>query len=124
MSVWSEIEALPKGKSIVHVGLNDWEIGKNFSIEYGIHSNVKIFLLAINKILKDKITRNKKTEILSRLKTIKNQNWTYKNQLLRTKTYSYKKHKPIKPDWLMMNIVDTIPNNAIIVEEALTSSKN
>ena len=33
MSVWSEVEPLPEGMPVVHIGLVDWDMGKNFAAE-------------------------------------------------------------------------------------------
>ena len=41
MSVWSETEPLPKNMSILQIGMDDWEIGKNYYTELAILGNVK-----------------------------------------------------------------------------------
>ena len=49
MSVWSEDECLPKNMSILHIGLRDWEIGKNYQTELAIYGHVKSSLKKINE---------------------------------------------------------------------------
>ena len=40
MSVWSSIEPLPKNMSIIHIGIRDWELAKNYHTEQAILGNV------------------------------------------------------------------------------------
>ena len=47
MSVWSEVEPLPDGLPVVHIGLVDWDMGKNFAAEIAVQADVRETLLAL-----------------------------------------------------------------------------
>ncbi|GIT47825.1 MAG: hypothetical protein Ct9H300mP13_6210 [Gammaproteobacteria bacterium] len=43
---------------------------------------------------------------------------------MRGKTVGLANEMPINPDWLMLQLAESIPENAIIVDEGLTGAKN
>ena len=51
MSVWSEVEPLPEGLPVVHIGLVDWDMGKNFAAEMAVRADVRETLLALTPVL-------------------------------------------------------------------------
>ena len=123
MSVWSSTEPLPKNMPIIHIGMRDWEIAKNYYTEFGILGNVKTTLKSLNKIIKKGITKKYITETNNRLKNINSRNWKYNKKQLIKKTLLDKDKKPITPNWLMMAISENQNTNTIVVEEALVSSR-
>ena len=52
MSVWSEVEPLPEDMPVVHIGLVDWDMGKNFAAEMAVRADVRETLLALTPVLK------------------------------------------------------------------------
>jgi benzoylformate decarboxylase len=57
MSVWSSTDPLPNNISVIHIGMRDWEIAKNYHTELGILGNVKTTLKSLNKVIKKSITK-------------------------------------------------------------------
>ena len=51
MSVWSEVEPLPEGLPVVHIGLIDWDMGKNFAAEMAVRADVRETLEALTPLL-------------------------------------------------------------------------
>ena len=51
MSVWSEVEPLPDGMAVVHIGLVDWDMGKNFAAEMAVRADLRETLLALTPVL-------------------------------------------------------------------------
>src|SRR6516165_11848908 len=51
MSVWSEVDAMPAGLPVVHIGLNDWDMGKNFAAELAVRADLGETLLALVPLL-------------------------------------------------------------------------
>ncbi|MCZ6844285.1 MAG: thiamine pyrophosphate-binding protein, partial [Alphaproteobacteria bacterium] len=54
MSVFSEIDPLPNGLAIVQIGLDDWEMGKNYPAEIALLCDVRETLAALVPVLEKK----------------------------------------------------------------------
>jgi len=124
MSIWSSTDPLPKDMSIIHIGLRDWEIAKNYHTEQAILGNVKTTLLSLNKIIGDNISKNYILSSNKRIKKIENNNWNKNKHNLVTKTLKDHNKNPITPNWLMMSIAENVSDKNIVIEEALVSSRN
>ncbi|MFL2682135.1 MAG: thiamine pyrophosphate-binding protein [Alphaproteobacteria bacterium] len=123
MSVWNDTEPLPSKMPIIHIGINEWEIGKNYFTELAIIGNVKNTLHDINQYLKNTLTSKESVKAKKNLEHIAKNNWTVKKKKLISKTLDDKLKKPITPNWLMMNIANNITKNNIVVEEGLVSTR-
>ena len=124
MSVWSSIEPLPKNMSIIHIGIRDWELAKNYHTEQAILGNVKTTLINLNKILSNNLDKTYKNNAVIRIKKIEKNNWSKNKKDLTSKTSKDKNIIPITPNWLMMTLAENISSNNIVVEEALVSSRS
>jgi len=123
MSVWSSTDPLPNNISVIHIGMRDWEIAKNYHTELGILGNVKTTLKSLNKVIKKSITKTYIKQANKRIKNLESKNWNFNRNKLIKKTQFDKNTKPITPDWLMMAIAKNKSANTIVVEEALVSSR-
>ena len=124
MSVWSSTEPLPKNMSIIHIGIRDWELAKNYHTEQAILGNVKTTLLNLNKTIANNLNKKYKNNANRRIKEIEKINWSINKKNLTSTTLKDKDIIPITPDWLMMTLAENISNNNIVVEEALVSSRS
>ena len=124
MSVWSSTEPLPKNMSIIHIGIRDWELAKNYHTEQAILGNVKTTLLNLNKTIANNLNKKYKNNANRRIKEIEKINWSKNKKNLTSTTLKDKDIIPITPDWLMMTLAENISNNNIVVEEALVSSRS
>ena len=124
MSVWSVIEPLPTGMPIVQIGLRDWEMGKNYPSEVALRSDVGVTLRVLVPMLQDKIDAKGQFTSVERLESIAPNNWSARREEMRRKTVGLANEMPINPDWLMLQLAESIPENAIIVDEGLTGAKN
>ncbi len=125
MSVWSPLEPLPEEMPIIQIGLNDWEMGKNFPTELAVRSNVKETLSVLNKEIK-KLNKN---EFFSSAKNrslkLKKINWTAKREKLVQKlSAQISNEDKINPSWMIKLIVDIMSKDTIIVEEGLLSTRD
>ena len=123
MSVWSEVDALPDNMAIVQIGLRDWEMGKNYETEIAVRSDVKETLRALNPMLEAKGGAARKEAAAAAIAGLRDRNWTAKREAARAKAADAASAKPIAPDWLMMRIAETMPEDAIVVEEGLVSTR-
>jgi benzoylformate decarboxylase len=123
MSVHSEIDPKPDGLSIVQIGLVDWDLAKNYAAEIALKADVKETLrvllpaleVAGGAALADR-ARHGRAELTGK-------NWSARRQGLIAQIASAKDKSPIDPDYLTLQLVDAMPDQAILVDEALTSGR-
>ena len=124
MSVWSATDPLPLDLPIVQIGLRDWEMGKNYPAEIALRSDVKETLQKLIPQLRQlQDTKRTRTSVTS-LEQIAQNNWSTNREQRRQDIGARLDDSSIDPDWLMMQIADSIPADTIIVDEGLTTSKN
>ncbi|MBN9003874.1 MAG: thiamine pyrophosphate-binding protein [Rhizobiales bacterium] len=123
MSVYSEIDPLPAGLSIAQVGLIDWDIGKNYPVDIALKADVKETLLALIPALKSAGGKALETRARDGLAKLKAANWTARRAKLVEEITKAGSKTPINPDWLALKVIDAMPDNAILVDEGLTSSR-
>jgi benzoylformate decarboxylase len=124
MSVWSEIDPLPNGMAIVQIGLEDWEMGKNYAAEIALRGDVRETLAALVPVLKEKGGPFQAAAAQERLDAVKDRNWSAL-RIQRCETALAKQDTaPIDGDWLMMDICNALPDDAIVVNEGLTTAWN
>jgi benzoylformate decarboxylase len=124
MSVWSETDPLPPDLPIVQIGLRDWEMGKNYPSEIALRSDVKETLQKLIPQLRQMQGTEKARTSVRALKKFSQNNWSTKRRQRQQDIGDRSDETSIDPDWLMMQIADSIPADTIIVDEGLTTSKN
>jgi benzoylformate decarboxylase len=123
MSVYSEIDPLPDGLSIVQVGLVDWDLAKNYGAEIAIKADVKETLRALIPALKTAGGSALESRAKQGLAALAPKNWTAKRRTLIGLISKASDRSPIDADWLSLQVVEAMPDNAILVDEGLTSSR-
>lgn len=123
MSVWSEVSPLPEHLKIVHIGLVDWDMGKNYAADMAILSDLKSTITA----LLPELRKQGGAELEARAQTLSAEyvstNWSSKRTSLITRLEDMGDECPLNPDWLMMKVTETLPDNAVVVNEGLTSTR-
>jgi benzoylformate decarboxylase len=119
MSVYSPSAPLPERMQVLHLSERDWELGKNYPTELALRANVKETLRALLPLVR---TRHDSAAAGRRLAALKPRNWLAQREQARGETLRAAQTVPIDPRYLMLAISETLPHNAIVVEEALTSS--
>ena len=122
-SVASDVVPLPPGAAVIQIGLRDWEAGKNYPAEIALHADVGETLRALIPVLEQKGGAALKATAASRLAALQDKNWRARYPKVRDRALSQSSDVPIAPEWLTVNIVDALPEDAIIVNEALTSMR-
>jgi benzoylformate decarboxylase len=122
MSPYSPIDPLPDAMPVMHITERDWELGKNYPTEFAIRADVKTTLRALLPILRSKRSSKQASEASRRLRQLASRNWSMQRDEARRQTGEMSISSPIDPRYLMMRLVDALPDNAIVVEEALTAA--
>jgi benzoylformate decarboxylase len=123
MSVHSEVEPLPEGLPIVQIGLVEWDLAKNYGAEIALKADVRETLRALVPALKSAGGAALEARAKARIAALAPKNWTARRVAIVEQIGKAKDRSPIDPDYLALQVVETMPDNAILVDEGLTSSR-
>jgi benzoylformate decarboxylase len=123
MSVYSEVDPLPDGLSIVQVGLVDSDLAKNYGAEIAVKADVRETLRALVPALKQAGGSALEARARQGLAALSSKNWAAKRKALVEQISKAANTSPIDPDWLALQVVEAMPDHAILVDEGLTSSR-
>jgi len=123
MSVWSEIDPLPSGLPVVHIGQCDWDMGKNFAAEIAVRADLRETLLALAPLVKKIGGDRHTTRATSALSEIAKANWAARRPSLVARIERGRSAKPIDPDWLCLQVANALPKDAVVVNEGLTAAR-
>ena len=123
MSVHSEVDPLPEGLPILQIGLVDGDLAKNYGAEIALKADVKETL----RVLVPALTAAGGDVLAARARqgiaVLSSKNWTARRAALVAQISKGGDRSPIDPDWLALQLVEAMPENAILVDEGLTSSR-
>src|SRR3989442_360489 len=119
MSVYSPVEPLPPGLPVIHVSERTHELGKNYRTDLAVQADVKQTLAALLPLLRK---RSKPEEAQSRLAELKPRNWSAQRDKARIDAMLAAETSPIDPQYLMLRFTETLPRDAVVVDEGLVST--
>jgi len=122
MSVYSPLEPLPDHLPVVHLSERSHELGKNYRTELAVQADVRQTLKALLPVLRAKRTPLAAENAALRLAELRPHNWSAQRDLARIEAMHAAETAPIDPRYLMLRIAETLPRDAVVVEEALTST--
>jgi benzoylformate decarboxylase len=123
MSVHSDIEPKPEGMSILQIGLVEWDLAKNYAAEIALKADVKETLRSLIPALRDLGGAALDARAKKGATALAAGNWTARRARLVAEISAHADRAPIDPDWLTLQLVQAMPDNAILVDEGLTSSR-
>ncbi|WP_024518350.1 thiamine pyrophosphate-binding protein [Bradyrhizobium sp. Tv2a-2] len=123
MSVHSEVEPLPDGLSIAQIGLVDWDLAKNFGAEIALKADVKETLKALVPALKAAGGSALEARAQKGISELAPKNWSTRRKAVVEQIGKAARKSPIDPDYLALQVVEAMPDNAILVDEGLTSAR-
>jgi benzoylformate decarboxylase len=123
MSVYSEVDPMPEGMPIVQIGLVEWDLAKNYGAEIALKADVKETLRVLVPALKAAGGAALEARARQGIAALKPKNWTARRATLVEQISKARDRSPIDPDYLALQVVEAMPDNAILVDEGLTSSR-
>jgi benzoylformate decarboxylase len=123
MSVHSEIEPLPDGLPLLQIGLVDWDLAKNFGAEIALKADVRETLRALIPVLQELGGAALQSRANRGMAQLSSTNWTARRMALVAQITKAEGTSPIDPDYLALQVVEAMPEHAILVDEGLTSSR-
>ena len=119
MSVYSPVEPLPPELPVVHISERAHELGKNYRTDVAVEADVKETLRALLPLLRKRVPSE---EAEKRLAQLKASNWSAQRDKARMEAMLAAETKPIDPQYLMLRIAETLPRDAVVVDEGLVST--
>lgn len=119
MSVYSPVEPLPPELPVIHVSERAHELGKNYRTDVAVEADVRETLRALLPLLKKKVSVR---EGAKRLAELKARNWSAQRDQARMEAMLAAETKPIDPQYLMLRLTETLPRDAVVVDEGLVST--
>jgi benzoylformate decarboxylase len=123
MSVHSEVDPLPEGLPMVQVGLVEWDLAKNYGAEIALKADVKETLRVLVPALKSAGGAALEARAKQGLSELASKNWSARRAALIKEISKSSDRSPIDPDYLALQVVEAMPDHAILVDEGLTSSR-
>ena len=112
---------LPPGLPVVQVGERSADLAKNYPTELAVQADVRETLAALNERLRARRPAGHEAAARQRIEELRPRNWSAAREAL-VRSLGPCAKKPIHPDHLMRVLSDTLPADAVVVDEALTSS--
>src|SRR5215469_4861327 len=121
LSLPSDVEPMPEGLPVIHLDVDAWEIGKNYPAKVGILGDPKATLPDLAEALRKRLTPAARKEAEARFAKSRSTMDT-RRRGLREQAAAEAGRTPITPLALVASVVDALPEDAVVVEEAISSS--
>ena len=119
MSVYSPVEPLPPDLPVIHVSERAHELGKNYRTDLAVQADVKQTLLSLLPLLRNRVEPAKAQ---ARLRELQSNNWTAQRDKARVEAMLAAETSPIDPQYLALRFTETLPRDAVVVDEGLVST--
>jgi benzoylformate decarboxylase len=121
LSLPSDVEPMPEGMPLIHLDVDPWEIGKNYPAKVAILGDPKATLPELTEALRRHLPAGSRKDAQARLETLRA---AQADQLaaLRGRAAAEAGRSPMTALALVAAVADAVPDDAVIVEEAISSS--
>ncbi len=123
MSVWSEVDPMPEDLPIVHIGLVDWDMGKNYPVEQAIYGDLRETLKALIPAIREKGGTALAERVKVAIGVMADRNWSAKRAKLVDAIESAEPMTPMSTDLFCLRLVEGLPDDAVVVQEGITSTR-
>ena len=110
----------PQAK-VIHIDLNSYEIAKNHPVTLGVTADPKLTLAKVAQALQQRMTARQKESAASRLATLSDAKEAQRQQAFK-QDRAVRETVPLKMSRFMEELMNQLPEDAIIFDEALTNS--
>ena len=112
---------LPPGLAVVQMGERSADLAKNYPTELAVQADVRETLAALNERLRVRRPAGYEAAARHRIEELRPGNWSAAREAF-LRSMEPSAGAPIHPDHLMRVLSDTLPADAVVVDEGLTSS--
>jgi benzoylformate decarboxylase len=121
LSLPSDVEAVPEGLKIIHLDTDAWEIGKTYRTEIGILGDPKPTLPELTAAIAARMGAAQTARARDRLAAARRSIAAQLTEL-KSRAAAEAAKTPIRPLALLAAIGETLPRDAIVIDEAISSS--
>jgi benzoylformate decarboxylase len=121
LSLPSDVEPIAPGMPLIHLDIDPWEIGKNYPASVGILGDPKVTLPDLTAAIRDRMSASAQGAARRRMQSASDAARAERDDLV-AKARSLNGRTPVQPLALLQAIGETLPKDAIVVEEALSSA--
>ena len=122
LSTHSEVDPLPDTTKVIQIGQRDWELGKNYAAETAIRADVRETLKDLTAALRRIGGEAHAMHAATAIAALAENNWSAHRARKYEAAMANAEASPMAPDWLMAALVENLPENAIVVDEGITSA--
>jgi benzoylformate decarboxylase len=112
---------MPEGMTVVHMDTDPWQLGKNYPAKVAILGDPKATLPDLAEALRKRLGSGGVKERQAKIAALSAAH-TSATEKLRTKARTEVQSSPISPLALVGAVADAVPDDAIIVDESISSS--
>ena len=120
LSLPSDVEPMPEGLPLIQLDVDPWEIGKNYPAKVAIAGDPKATLPDLAEALRKRLTPAARKEAQARTAAL-GAAMEKRRRGLRESAAAEAGRTPISPLSLVAAAVDAIPEDAIVVDESISS---
>jgi benzoylformate decarboxylase len=120
LSLPSDVEPMPEGLPVIHLDVDPWEIGKNYPARVAILGEPKATLPDLAEALRQRLSPAARQEAQARLQQHHGTMEARRRQL-RERAAAEAGRTPITPLALVTAVVDAVPDDAVVVDESISS---
>ena len=120
LSLPSDVEPMPEGLPLIHLDLDPWEIGKNYPAQVAIQGDPKATLPELVEALRRRLSPAQAREVTARAERLRVAQ-EKRREALRQEAAAQGSRSPISPLALVGAVAGALPDEAIIVDESISS---
>src|SRR5262245_16988698 len=120
LSLPSDVEPMPEGLPLIHLDVDPWEIGKNYPAEIAIQGDPKATLPELVEALRRRLSPAQAKEVAARAERLRVAQ-EKRREALRQEAAAQASRSPISPLALVGAVAGALPDEAIIVDESISS---
>ena len=121
LSLPSDVEPMPEGMTVVHMDTDPWQLGKNYPAQVAILGDPKATLPDLAEALRKRLGAGTRKERAAKIAELSAAHGAA-TEKLRAKARAEVGSSPISPLALVGAVADVVPDDAIIVDESISSS--
>jgi len=120
LSLPSDIEPMPDGLTLIHLDTDPWELGKNYPPQVAILGDPKTTLPDITASLRERMSSGARGAARERLDAAKAATLA-EREALKARARELAKQTPVQPLSLLNAIGETLPKDAVVIDETISS---